>query len=115
MPMIGIKLTAVEAAGLPLALNEAPFIARSFAAMSSASIETRSSPVNPSQPPGMTPLVVMLRIVAPQAIRSMVPALGNEAVSAFKNHLGWGLSAESNHHTPRAVSEDPTYFAPASS
>ena len=33
----------------------------------------------------MTPSVVMLRVVAPQAIRSMVPALGNEAVSALKN------------------------------
>jgi polar amino acid transport system permease protein len=33
----------------------------------------------------MTPVIVMLRILAPQAIRSMVPALGNEAVSALKN------------------------------
>jgi polar amino acid transport system permease protein len=33
----------------------------------------------------MTPLVLMRRVIAPQAIRTMVPGLGNEAVSALKN------------------------------
>ena len=33
----------------------------------------------------MTPGVLMRRIIAPQAIRTMVPALGNEAVTALKN------------------------------
>ena len=112
LPMIGIKLTAVEAGGLALALNEAPFIAE---IIRGNVLGVDRGQLVAGQALGMTPSVVMLRVVAPQAIRSMVPALGNEAVSAFKNHLGWGLSAESNHHSPRAVSEDPTYFAPASS
>jgi polar amino acid transport system permease protein len=33
----------------------------------------------------MTPGVLMRRVIAPQAIRTMVPGLGNEAVSALKN------------------------------
>ena len=33
----------------------------------------------------MTPLVLMRRVIAPQAIRTMVPAFGSEAVSALKN------------------------------
>jgi polar amino acid transport system permease protein len=34
---------------------------------------------------GMTPAVLMRRIIAPQAIRTMIPAFGNESVSALKN------------------------------
>jgi polar amino acid transport system permease protein len=82
LPMIGIKLTAVEAGGLALALNEAPFIAE---IIRGNVIGVDRGQVLAGQALGMTPSVVMLRIVAPQAIRSMVPALGNEAVSALKN------------------------------
>ncbi|HEY1781489.1 MAG TPA: amino acid ABC transporter permease/ATP-binding protein [Roseiarcus sp.] len=82
LPMIGIKLTAVEAAGLALALNEAPFIAE---IIRGNIIAVDRGQIIAGQALGMTPAVVMLRIVAPQAIRSMVPALGNEAVSALKN------------------------------
>jgi polar amino acid transport system permease protein len=82
LPMIGIKLTAVEAGGLALALNEAPFIAE---IIRGNVIAVDRGQIIAGQALGMTPLVVMLRVVAPQAIRSMVPALGNEAVSALKN------------------------------
>ena len=34
---------------------------------------------------GMTPLVLIRRVIGPQAIRTMVPALGSETVSALKN------------------------------
>ena len=82
LPMIGIKLTAVEAGGLALALNEAPFIAE---IIRGNVLGVDRGQVIAGQALGMTPSVVMLRVVAPQAIRSMVPALGNEAVSALKN------------------------------
>jgi polar amino acid transport system permease protein len=82
LPMIGIKLTAVEAGGLALALNEAPFIAE---IIRGNVLGVDRGQVVAGQALGMTPSVVMLRVVAPQAIRSMVPALGNEAVSALKN------------------------------
>jgi polar amino acid transport system permease protein len=82
LPMIGIKLTAVEAGGLALALNEAPFIAE---IIRGNVIGVDRGQAAAGQALGITPAVVMLRVVAPQAIRSMVPALGNEAVSALKN------------------------------
>ena len=82
LPMIGVKLTAVEAGGLALALNEARFIAE---IIRGNVLGVDRGQVVAGQALGMTPSVVMLRVVAPQAIRSMVPALGNEAVSALKN------------------------------
>ncbi|PVB60833.1 amino acid ABC transporter permease/ATP-binding protein [Labrenzia sp. 011] len=82
LPMIGIKLTALEAASLALALNEAPFIAEIIRANI---IAVDRGQVSAGQALGMTPFVTMIRIVVPQAFRTMVPALGNEAVSALKN------------------------------
>ena len=82
LPMIGIRLTAAQAAGLALALNEAPFIAE---IIRGNIVAVDRGQIVAGQALGMTPGVVMLRVVAPQAIRSMVPALGNEAVSALKN------------------------------
>jgi polar amino acid transport system permease protein len=82
LPMIGIKLTAVQAASLALALNEAPFIAEIIRANV---IGVDRGQVSAAQALGMTPGTIMLRVIAPQAMRSMVPALGNEAVSALKN------------------------------
>jgi polar amino acid transport system permease protein len=82
LPHIGIRLTAVAAAGLALAANEAPFIAE---ILRSGVRGVDRGQVSAGQALGMTPLVLMRRVIAPQAIRTMVPALGNEAVSALKN------------------------------
>jgi polar amino acid transport system permease protein len=82
LPMIGIRLTAIEAGGLALALNEAPFIAE---IIRGNVVAVDRGQIIAGQALGMTPVIVMLRIVAPQAIRAMIPALGNEAVSALKN------------------------------
>ncbi|WP_428029560.1 amino acid ABC transporter permease/ATP-binding protein [Ancylobacter sp.] len=82
LPMIGIKLSAISAASLALALNEAPFIAEILRANV---LGVERGQVSAGQALGMTPAAIMRRIIAPQAIRSMVPALGNEAVSALKN------------------------------
>ncbi|MCJ8142611.1 amino acid ABC transporter permease/ATP-binding protein [Ancylobacter sp. A5.8] len=82
LPLIGIKLTAISAASLALALNEAPFIAE---ILRSNVIGVDRGQVSAAQALGMTPAAIMRRVIAPQAIRSMVPALGNEAVSALKN------------------------------
>jgi polar amino acid transport system ATP-binding protein/polar amino acid transport system permease protein len=82
LPHIGIKLSAIAAAGLALALNEAPFIAEILRA---GVIGVDRGQILAGQALGMTPAVLMRRIIAPQAIRTMVPALGNESVSALKN------------------------------
>jgi polar amino acid transport system permease protein len=82
LPHIGIKLPAVLAAGLALACNEAPFIAEMLRA---GVLGVDRGQVSAGQALGMTPSVLMRRVIAPQAIRTMIPAFGNEAVSALKN------------------------------
>jgi polar amino acid transport system permease protein len=82
LPHIGIKLPAVLAAGLALACNEAPFIAEMLRA---GVLGIERGQLLAGQALGMTPAVLMRRIIAPQAIRTMIPAFGNESVSALKN------------------------------
>jgi polar amino acid transport system permease protein len=82
LPHIGLKLSAVGAAGLALAANEAPFIAEMLRA---GVLGVDRGQVLAGQALGMTPSLLMRRIIAPQAIRMMVPAFGNETVSALKN------------------------------
>jgi polar amino acid transport system permease protein len=82
LPHIGLKLSSVAAAGLALAANEGPFIAE---ILRSGVLGVDAGQLLAGQALGMTPLVLMRRIIAPQAIRTMVPGLGNETVSALKN------------------------------
>src|SRR3954469_9356224 len=82
LPQIGIKLPAILAAGLALACNEAPFIAEM---LRSGVLGVDRGQVSAGQALGMTPSVLMRRVIAPQAIRTMIPAFGNESVSALKN------------------------------
>lgn len=82
LPHIGIRLSAIGAAGLALAFNEAPFIAE---ILRSGVRGVDAGQVTAGQALGMTPMVLMRHVIAPQAIRIMVPALGNETVSALKN------------------------------
>src|ERR1700754_683098 len=82
LPYVGIKLPAILAAGLALACNEAPFIAEM---LRSAVLGVDRGQVSAGQALGMTPGVLMRRVIAPQAIRTMIPAFGNETVSALKN------------------------------
>ena len=82
LPHIGLRLSSIAAAGLALSANEGPFLAEIFR---SGVRGVESGQVAAGQALGMTPWVLMRRIIAPQAIRTMVPGLGNEAVSAMKN------------------------------
>src|SRR6202166_3927562 len=82
LPQIGLKLSAVGAAGLALAANEAPFIAEMLRA---GVLGIDRGQILAGQALGMTPALLMRRIIAPQAIRTMIPAFGNETVSALKN------------------------------
>src|ERR1700748_3335269 len=82
LPQIGLKLSAIGAAGLALAANEAPFIAEMLRA---GVLGIDRGQVLAGQALGMTPSLLMRRIIAPQAIRTMIPAFGNETVSALKN------------------------------
>jgi polar amino acid transport system permease protein len=82
LPHIGITLPAIVAAGLALACNEAPFIAEMLRA---GVLGVDRGQLLAGQALGMTPAVLMRRVIAPQAIRTMIPAFGNESVSALKN------------------------------
>ena len=82
LPYVGIKLPGLLAAGVALAANEATFIAEMFR---SGVVGVERGQVIAGQALGMTPRVLMRRIIAPQALRSMIPAMGNEAVSTLKN------------------------------
>ena len=82
LPHIGIKLPAILAAGLALAANEAPFISEILRA---GVLGIDRGQLLAGQALGMTPSVLMRRVIAPQAIRTMVPAFGSETVSALKN------------------------------
>src|SRR5450755_4808658 len=82
LPQIGLKLSAIGAAGLALAANEAPFIAEMLRA---GVLGVDRGQILAGQALGMTPGLLMRRIIAPQAIRTMIPAFGNETVSALKN------------------------------
>ncbi|MGI3777604.1 MAG: amino acid ABC transporter permease/ATP-binding protein [Janthinobacterium lividum] len=82
LPHIGLRLSSVAAAGLALAANEGPFIAE---ILRSGVRGVDPGQVLAGQALGMTPGVLMRRVIGPQAIRTMVPALGSETVSALKN------------------------------
>jgi len=82
LPYAGIKLPGLLAAGLALAFNEATFIAEM---LRSGVVGVDRGQVLAGQALGMTPRVLMRRVVAPQALRSMLPAMGNESVSTLKN------------------------------
>lgn len=82
LPHLGLKLSALSAAALALACNEGPFIAEILRA---GVLGVDRGQVLAGQALGMTPWVLMRRIIAPQAIRCMIPAFGNESVSALKN------------------------------
>src|SRR6201992_151351 len=82
LPNTGITLPPIRAAGLALACNEAPFIAEMLRA---GVLGVDRGQILAGQALGMTPGALMRRIIAPQAFRTMIPALGNETVSALKN------------------------------
>ncbi len=82
LPRAGIVLSPLVAGGVALALNEAVFFAEIF--------RSGIKGVDPGQVAagralGLRPALLMRRVVAPQALRSMVPSLGSEAVTTMKN------------------------------
>ena len=82
LPRAGIVLSPLVAGGVALAMNEATFFAE---IMRSAVRGVGPGQVAAGRAVGMTPVVLMRRVVGPQALRSMVPALGNEAIATMKN------------------------------
>ncbi len=82
LPHFGIRWSALASAGVALAANEAPFIAE---ILRSGILGVDRGQVLAGRALGMRSWTLMRHVVAPQAFRSMIPAFGNEAVSALKN------------------------------
>lgn len=82
LPKFGIVLDSFVTAVIGFGLNEAAF--------SAEIIRGGILSVNPAQRVaadslGMSPLLTLRRILLPQAMRSVLPALANEAISMLKN------------------------------
>src|ERR1700761_6195196 len=73
LPHIGLKLSAIGAAGLALAANEGPFIAEILRA---GVLGVERGQLLAGQALGMTPTVLLHRVIAPQASRTMIPGFG---------------------------------------
>lgn len=82
LPAIGIVPDSVTTAILALGLNEAAFAAEVFRG---GIISVGRTQWLAGQSLGMGPILIMRRIVLPQAMRPMLPALGNDTISAVKN------------------------------
>ena len=80
-PAVGIKLSPFWTAVLGFALNEAAF---SGEIIRGGIASVGRSQVVAAQSLGMGPFLTLRRIVLPQALRAIVPALGNNAISLLK-------------------------------
>ncbi|WP_448006277.1 amino acid ABC transporter permease/ATP-binding protein [Agromyces bauzanensis] len=82
LPHVGIVLPPVAAGAVALAMNEATFFAEIFR---SGIRGVEPGQLAAGRALGMPPRTLMRRVTAPQAVRQMVPALGNEAIATMKN------------------------------
>ncbi|WP_197513298.1 amino acid ABC transporter permease/ATP-binding protein [Acidihalobacter aeolianus] len=82
LPLLGLRLSALMTAILGLALNEVAFMAEIFrGGLQSVKRTQRDA----AAALGLTPFMVMARVVLPQALRAIAPAMGNEAITVLKN------------------------------
>lgn len=82
LPAVGINFTAYQAAIIGLALNESAYLAEIFRA------GIQSVPKGQTEAAysiGMRSSMAMRRIILPQAIKNVLPAIGNAAIILLKN------------------------------
>jgi polar amino acid transport system permease protein len=82
LPSIGITLDPIPTAILGLGLNEAAFAAE---VIRGGILSVNRSQWLAAHSLGMGAALTMRRIILPQAMRPMLPALGNDTISAVKN------------------------------
>lgn len=74
LPQVGIKLSPISAALLGLALNEAAYLSE---IVRSGIMSVPRGQFEAARAVGMTPATVLRVVVLPQAVRVMIPPLGN--------------------------------------
>ena len=82
IPAIGIKLDPVSTAMVGFALNEAAFAAE---IIRGSILSVNRSQSVAAAALGMPPLLAMRRIVLPQAMRALLPGIGNQTISLIKS------------------------------
>jgi polar amino acid transport system permease protein len=82
LPIFGIKLDPIATAMLGFVLNEAAYEAEIFRGGIEA-VDAGQTVAASSL--GMGPLLTLWRVILPQAMRSIVPTLGNQAASMIKS------------------------------
>ena len=82
IPAIGIKLDPVTTAMVGFALNEAAFAAE---IIRGSILSVNRSQSLGAAALGLSPMLAMRRIVLPQAMRSLLPGIGNQTISLIKS------------------------------
>ena len=80
-PFLGIDLTALQSAFIAIALNSAAYVSEIVRAGIDA---VDKGQMEAARSLGMKKSTAMILIVAPQAIRNILPAIGNEFVTVIK-------------------------------
>ncbi|WP_342048589.1 amino acid ABC transporter permease [Bacillus sp. OTU530] len=81
-PDLGISLTAFQAAIVALSINESAYLAEVFR----AGIQSiPKGQMEAAKAIGMDYSLSMRRVILPQAIRNVIPAIGNSAIVLIKN------------------------------
>ncbi|WP_026574225.1 amino acid ABC transporter permease [Bacillus sp. UNC438CL73TsuS30] len=81
-PELGIQMTAFQAAIVALSINESAYLAETFRA---GILSIPKGQMEAAMAVGMDYSKAMRRIILPQAIRNMLPAIGNSAITLTKN------------------------------
>lgn len=81
LPQLGIRFTVLESALIGLILNEAAYLAE---IIRGGVLGVPAGQSNAGRALGLTPLQVTTYIVAPQAVRIILPALGNSVNGLLK-------------------------------
>jgi polar amino acid transport system permease protein len=82
LPRVGITFSPIVAGGVALALNEGAFFSEIFR---SAIKAIEPGQIAAGRALGMTPVAIARRVIRPQALRAIVPALGSESIAVMKN------------------------------
>jgi polar amino acid transport system permease protein len=81
LPFVGIKMDTFTTAVIGFALNEAAFSAE---IIRGGLLSVRRDQSVAAASLGMSPLLTLRRIVLPQAMRAILPAIGNDTISMIK-------------------------------
>ena len=82
LPSVGIKLDPVTTAIIGFALNEAAFAAE---IIRGSILSVNRSQIIAAAALGMPPTLTLRRIILPQAMRPMLPGIGNQTISLIKS------------------------------